>query len=187
MCLKLRCNIVYFVRPCFFFFGLGAPISASQSIGSTALTDPLPTASSDALSTMLDVSIKNTSTNSLMKTSKDLLPRLPGLNKTTLTDPLSIQPTISELQRCIVRHIAPEWHSVGVQMDIEVSVLSIIEADICPRSVEKCCCMMFTRWLAHDEGTGGEPRVWRTVLKALRNAGYKILAGDVESTLFEQN
>ena len=167
-------------------YKLGAPISASQSIGSIALTDPLLTASSDALSTRLDVSFKDTSTNSLMKTSKDLLPRLPE-PKTTLTDPLSIQPTISELQRRIVRHIAPGWHSVGVQLDIEVSVLSIIESDVYPRSVEKCCCMMFTRWLAHDEGTGGEPRVWRTILKALKNAGYKILAGDVESILFEQN
>jgi hypothetical protein len=45
---------------------------------------------------------------------------------------------------------------------------------------------MLTRWLACDEGTGGEPRVWKTVLKALKNAGYKTLAGDVERTLFDQ-
>ena len=64
-------------------------------------------------------------------------------------------------------------------------MLQIIEEDN-PRSVERCCRTMFNRWLAHDEGTGGEPRVWRTVLKALKNVGYRTLVGDAERTLFEQ-
>ena len=51
--------------------------------------------------------------------------------------------------------------------------------------VEKYCRTMFTRWLSHDEGTGGAPRLWRTVLKALKNVGYTSVAGDVERTLFE--
>ena len=94
---------------------------------------------------------------------------------------------MSELQQLIIRHIALEWQVIGVQLDIEVRVLNIIEADVYPRSVERCCRTMFTRWLAGDEGTGGEPRVWRTVLKALKNTGYMTLVGDVERILFEQN
>ena len=123
--------------------------------------------------------LQTTPTDSLQTTPTDPL-------QTTPTNPLQTTPTTSELQRLIVRHIAPEWQSIGTLLDIEVSVLNIIEADN-PRSVERCFHTMFTRWLAGGEGTGEEPRVWRTVLKALKNAGYVTLVGDVEGILFEQN
>ena len=42
---------------------------------------------------------------------------------------------------------------------------------------------MFIVWLSYDEG--GAPRLWNTVLKALKNVGYTSLVGDVERTLFE--
>ena len=169
----------------------------NQSTGSTTSTNPLPTASSDPLSTMLDDPLRTTPTDPLLNTSDGSLSRpskadsdpLPTTSsdplKTTPTEPLLTTPTINELQRLVIRHIALEWQSIGLELDIEVSVLQIIEEDN-PRSVERCCRTMFTRWLACDEGTGGEPRVWRTVLKALKNAEYMTLVGDVERTLFEQ-
>ena len=52
--------------------------------------------------------------------------------------------------------------------------------------VDMCCRTMFTRWLSHVEGTGVAPRIWRTVLNALKNAGYISLVGDVERKLFER-
>ena len=105
----------------------------------------------------------------------------------TPTDPLLTTPTLQQLNRLVIKQIALDWYSVGLHLEIEVANLQIIEADIHPPSVEKCCCTMFTRWLSHDEGTGGAPRFWRTVLKALKNVGYNSLVGDVERTLFEQN
>ena len=140
----------------------------------TTPTDPLPNTSDDRLSRP-------------SKADSDPLPTSSDLLRTIAsgTDPLLTTPTINELQRLIIRHIALEWQVIGLELDIEVSVLQIIEEDN-PRSVERCCRTMFTRWLAHDEGTGGEPRVWRTVLEALKNAGYMALVRDVERTLFEQ-
>ena len=169
-----------------------------QPTGSTTSTNPLPTASSDPLPTMLDEPLRTTPTDPLLNSSGDPLSRpskadsdpLPTTFfdplKTTPTDPLLTTPTINKLQQLLVQDIALDWFSVGLQLDIKVSVLNIIEADVYPRSVERCCRTMFTRWLACDEGTGGEPRVWRTVLKALKNVGYMALVGDVERTLFEQ-
>ena len=104
---------------------------------------------------------------------------------TTPIDPLLIKPTLNMIEQHIIRFIAPDWYSVGLHLEIEVDNLKIIEADIYPPSVEKCCRTMFTRWLSHDEGTGGAPRIWRTVLKALKDVGYNSLVGDVERTLFE--
>ena len=105
----------------------------------------------------------------------------------TPTDPLLTTPTLQQLNQFIIQQIALDWYSVGLHLEIEVVNLQIIEADIHPPSVEKCCRTMFTRWLSHDEGTGGAPRLWRTVLKALKNVGYNSLVGDVERSLFEQN
>ena len=175
------------------------PPPTNRSTGPTTSTNPLPTASSDPLPTMLDDPLGITPTDPLQNTSGDPLSRpsiadshpLPTASndplKTTPTgvDPLWSQPTIREIDRLIIRFIAPDWYTVGIQLEIETYLLDIIRADH-PHSVEDCCRTMFTRWLRYDEGTGGEPRVWRTVLKALKNAGYKDLVGDVERTLFEQ-
>ena len=109
-----------------------------------------------------------------------------NLNAPLLIDPLLTTPIISELQRLVVQSIAPDWYTVGIHLEIETSLLDIIQADH-PYSVEGCCCTMFTRWLACNGGTGEEPRVWRTVLKALKNAGHMTLVGDVERTLFACN
>ena len=82
----------------------------------------------------------------------------------------------------MIRHIAPDWQIVGAHLGIEMSILRIIEADN-PRSVERCCCQMFLRWLSHDTGTGSEPRTWKSVLIALRTVGYYTMVGDIERTL----
>ena len=164
-------------------------------------TNPLQATSSDPPPTMLDNPLRTTPTDPLLNTSDDRVPLsrpseaesdpLPTTAsdplKTTLTDPLLTTPTVNKLQQLVVQDIALDWFPIGLDLEIKVSVLNIIEADVYPPSVEKCCRPMFTRWLAHDESTGGEPRVWRTVLKALKNAGYKTLAGDVERTLNRKN
>ena len=84
----------------------------------------------------------------------------------------------------MIPHVHLDWQSVGHHLEVDPSVMKVIDDDY-HNDVEKCCRAMFTRWLSHDEGTGGAPRLWRTVLKALKNVGYTSLVGDVERTLFE--
>ena len=105
----------------------------------------------------------------------------------TPTNPLLTTPTLHQLNRLVIRKVALDWYSVGLHLEIEVINLQIIEADVYPPSVEKCCRTMFTRWLSHDEGTGGAPRLWRTVLKALKDAEYNAVVEDVERELFKQS
>ena len=104
--------------------------------------------------------------------------------KTAHTGPLMTTPTLSGLNRQVIPHVFLDWQSVGHHLEIDLFVMEIIDDDY-HGDVEKCCRTMFTRWLSHDEGTGGAPRLWRTVLKALKNVGYIRLVGDVERTLFE--
>ena len=111
----------------------------------------------------------------------------PPVPDTTPTDPLLTTPTLNQLNRLIIRQIALDWYSFGLHLEMENLTLKIIEADVHPPSVERCCRTMFSKWLSHDEGTGGAPRLWRTVLKALKDAGYNTVVGDVERELFDQN
>ena len=71
-----------------------------------------------------------------------------------------------------------------MNLEIENSILRIIEAET-PHGIDcrGCCCQMFTRWLSCEEGTGNCPRVWKSVLLALKNAGYTSVVGDVEKML----
>ena len=108
----------------------------------------------------------------------------PDPHQTTPTDPLLATPTLIELNRQVIPHVCLDWQSVGHHLEVDPSVMKVIHDDY-HDDVEKCCRTMFTRWLSHDEGTGGAPRLWRTVLKALKNVGYTSLVGDVERTLFE--
>ena len=108
----------------------------------------------------------------------------PDPHQTTPTEPLLATPTLIELNRQVIPHVCLDWQSVGHHLEVDPSVMKVIDDDY-HDDVEKCCRTMFTRWLSHDEGTGGAPRLWRTVLKALKNVGYTSLVGDVERTLFE--
>lgn len=101
-------------------------------------------------------------------------------------DPLHGVPTLSQLDQYVIPDIAYDWERIGLHLSIKDSVLKIVEADN-PHSVEKCCRAMFSRWLSCDTGTGEEPRQWRAVLIALKNAGYRTLVGEVEKTLFDNH
>ena len=135
----------------------------------TTPTDPDQTTPTEPIKTTPTVPDQTTSTEPL---------------KTTPTNPLLTTPTLNELSYHVVPHVRLDWQSVGHHLEVDPSVMKVID-DNYHDDVEKCCRTMFTRWLSHDEGTGRAPRLWRTVLKALKNVGYTSLVGDVERTLFE--
>ena len=139
-------------------------------------TEALKTTSVDPLQ-VPPIDLKATPTNAPKTTSVDSLQVSP-------TGPLLTTPTLSGLNRQVIPHVRLDWQSVGHHLEVDPSVMKVIDDDY-HDDVEKCCRTMFTRWLSHDEGTGGAPRLWRTVLKALKNVGYTSVVGDVEGTLFE--
>ena len=149
------------------------------------VTTPSPSVTSPSPAVILSTLLPAMSVTTISPSVPVMIP--PPVPDTTPTDPFLTTPTVNQLNQIIIRQIALDWYSVGLHLEIEVLTLKIIEADVYPPSVEKCCCTMFTKWLSHDEGTGGAPRRWRTVLKALKDAGYTSLVGDVERVLFEQN
>ena len=168
------------LSPLFSFFNPGSsPSTQPVATPSPSVTNPSPAVIvSTQLSTLPVTTLSPSVPVGMMS---------PPVPDTTPTDPRLTTPTIHQLNQIIIRQVAVDWYSVGLHLEIDVPTLKIIEADVYPPSVEKCCRTMFTRWLSHDEGTGGAPRLWRTVLKALKDVGYNTLVEDVERELFEQN
>ena len=102
--------------------------------------------------------------------------------RTPEAEPLLTTPTLSKLNSDVIRYVAPDWELVGYHLGFENCLLGIIQADN-PRSVERCCHQVFVKWLSHADGTGENPRTWRSVLLALRTLGYSSVVGDVERSL----
>ena len=101
-----------------------------------------------------------------------------GQNET----PLQATPTLYILDTHVIQHIALDWNKIAENLEIDISILKAIEASY--DNDAKCCCReMFSRWLAHVPGTGDSSRTWKSVLIALRTAGYTTLVGDMERQL----
>ena len=98
-----------------------------------------------------------------------------GRNKT----PLQATPTLHILDTHVIQHIALDWNKVAENLEIDISILKAIETSY-PDNAKHCCYEMFSRWLDHVTGTGDSPRTWKSVLIALRTAGYTHLVGNME-------
>ena len=71
------------------------------------------------------------------------------------------RPTEKDLQRYVTRTYATNWREIGVQLNLTNGDLSIIEENN-PRSVEKRCNAMFSKWLEVDTSAS-----WETLLRAI--------------------
>ena len=97
-------------------------------------------------------------------------------------DPLLSAPTLSQLKRQVVWRVAGHWYEVGLSLEVRAAVLDTIRADN-PHSVRRACCAMFSEWLSRGPGTGERPRVWRSVLTAVRETVGERIAEEVKGEI----
>ena len=99
-------------------------------------------------------------------------------------DPILTTPTIEDLTRLVVPMIVgSDWYSIGCQLGMESSILKAIEPDNPLTGSTSTCGDVFSRWLSGVRGTGESPRIWKTVLIAIKDAGYPSIAEDVRRSL----
>ena len=104
-----------------------------------------------------------------------------GSSKPSL-DSLLSAPTLSQLKRQVVWRVAGQWYEVGVSLEVRAAVLDTIQADN-PHSVRQACCAMYREWLSRGPGTGEQPRVWQSVLTAVRETVGEGIAAEIEETV----
>ena len=88
-------------------------------------------------------------------------------------------PTLNELNQLVVWRVAANWHSLGLSLGVEPTVLASVRADH-RGDVEGACRDLLCRWLSRGPGTGEQPRVWLSILTAIRETVGETIADEVE-------
>ena len=94
-------------------------------------------------------------------------------------NPLLSTPSLNKLNQLVVCHVAAQWNPLGLSLGVEPGALAIINANH-PHDVEGACRDLFLRWLARGPGTGEQPRVWQSVLSAVRETVGETVAREIE-------
>ena len=93
--------------------------------------------------------------------------------------PVPPTPTLNELNQLVVWRVAAQWYSLGLSLGVEPTVLATIMANH-PGDVEGACRDLLRRWLSRGPDTGKQPRVWLSILTAIRETVGKTIAEEVE-------
>ena len=93
--------------------------------------------------------------------------------------PLLSNPTLNELNQLVVQKVAAQWYPLGLSLGVEPTVLATVKADH-PGDVKGACRDLLSCWLSRDLDTGEQPRVWLSVLTAIRKTVGETIAEEVE-------
>ena len=81
--------------------------------------------------------------------------------------------------------MAAQWYALGLSLGVEPAVLDAIQPEP-PHNVRQACLDMFHEWLSRGPGTGEQPRVWQSVLEAVKEIIGEKVAGEVEREMILQ-
>ena len=93
--------------------------------------------------------------------------------------PLLSAPALNEINQLVVWRVAAKWYPLGLSLGVEPAVLATVKADH-PGDGEGSCRDLLRRWLSRGPGTGEQPRVWLSVLTAIRETVGETIAEEVE-------
>ena len=83
-------------------------------------------------------------------------------------------PTNKDLANEVIPKVCPMWREIGIQLNLDITILNEIEAD-CPGKVRKCCTRMFEEWLKQDTDAS-----WITVINACTSVKHILLSSPDE-------
>lgn len=71
---------------------------------------------------------------------------------------------------------------MGLSLGVEPTVLDTIKANY-PGDVEGACRDFLCRWLSQRSGTGEQPRVWLSIVKAIKETMGESTAEEIERVI----
>ena len=80
----------------------------------------------------------------------------------------------------VIECVAAEWEKLALALHIPASVIRIVEKD--NRRTEAACRDMLQRWL-DGRGESHQPVNWATLIKSLREAGFDVVAEDLQEVM----
>ena len=101
-------------------------------------------------------------------------------------------PTPDLLDELVCSQVSPNWTDFGHHLGIEMSLLKRIERDVKQTASDggsdgaiwrRCFNELSAKWLSSEGDTGDLPRIWKSVLTALKKSGFGQLASEMEKRL----
>ena len=90
---------------------------------------------------------------------------------------VSLTVLIADIIRALHGGLDARWREFGVFLHVKPHILNVISSH--QRDVSDCMLDLVEKWLRHYDGTGDLPRTWQTVVTAVKNLGYRQLAGQL--------
>ena len=81
---------------------------------------------------------------------------------------------MKDLANQVIPTVCPMWRDIGLQLNLDISILNEIRAN-CQGDVRDCCTIMFDKWLKQDTKAS-----WCTVLSACRTVKDNLSSGPDE-------
>ena len=95
----------------------------------------------------------------------------------------SAVPTLDDVNELIVTQVAAKWQNLAIKLGVKDFLIDIVSEDH-PKSCVAACQDMLKRWLREERHTGGEERMWSTLLTALGRADFGELERDLRREHF---
>ena len=91
-----------------------------------------------------------------------------------ITENVGLKPSMKDLANQVIPTVCPMWRDIGLQLNLDISILNEIRAN-CQGDVRECCTIMFDKWLKQDTEAS-----WRRVLDACRRVKDNLSSGPDE-------
>ena len=95
-------------------------------------------------------------------------------------------PTLRVLDDKVVPAVAAKWDTLSIHLGVDTALIAIVKKNN-PTDCEGACRDVLSRWLKGDRNSGSEPRTWRSVLRAVRDCGYREYASELEKEFEESS
>ena len=95
----------------------------------------------------------------------------------------SALPTLDDVNELIVTQVAAKWQNLAIKLGVKDFLIDVISKNN-RHDCEEACQDMLKRWLREERHTGGEERMWSTLLTALGRADFGELERDLRREHF---
>ena len=95
------------------------------------------------------------------------------------------KPTLKEVQKYVIRHVAPKWEDLGIELNLDDDG-TLIDSIRKERGGDeaKCCLDVLKAWL---QGKGEEPKTWRTLINCLREIEAEEAIRSIEENILQSS
>ena len=95
------------------------------------------------------------------------------------------KPTLKEVQKYVVHHVAPKWEDLGIELNLDDdgTLMDSIRKER-GKDEAKCCLDVLKAWL---QGKGEEPKTWRTLVGCLREIKAEEAIRSIEENILQSS